>query len=265
MKIFTQIYGGFLLALCFGFLSGATAAEQIIGPGDVLQITVYDNDDLTTTVRVSEDESITMPLLGQVSVKGRSISSIIKQLEALYADGYLVNPQVNVFVKEYRSRKVVVLGQISNPGLYELSGNTTILELISKAGGLAKDAGSTAIIQRKGEDGHGEKMTVDLRQLVEKGDTSVNLVVKDGDSIHISKAGEFFITGEVSKPDSYKYEEGLTVIKAITMAGGFTGIAARSKIQLIRKVDGQEKIIKNLKLDTVILPDDVIVVPESFF
>jgi polysaccharide export outer membrane protein len=222
---------------------------------------------LTTTVQVNADQSILVPLLGQVSVKGLPIPQISKKLEDLYADGYLINPQANVFIEEYRSRKAIILGHIHKPGLYNLRGATTFLELISKAGGLTEDAGGKAMIKRKkSADGPEEKIiTIDLEALIERGDMSLNVSVMDGDSIYINKAGFFFITGEVKKPDSYKWEKDTTVIKAITMAGGLTAKASADDIRIIRKIDQKKKILERNKMDEPVLPDDVIVIPESFF
>ncbi|MCJ7603803.1 MAG: polysaccharide export protein [Desulfobulbaceae bacterium] len=245
----------------------ACALEYAVGEGDVLEISVYDNPDLLTTVRVSGGGDITVQLLGQVMVDGKSPEQVAKQLEALYADGYLVSPQVHVFVKEYRSQKATILGQVKIPGLCELHGPTTLLELISKAGGLSENAGNQATIKRKalGGTGKDEVITVDMKQLIEVGDTSLNIPILDGDSIYISKSGMFFVTGEVSRPASYKYEEESTVIKAISVAGGFTDKAAHDKVRIIRKEGGKENVLEKVKMDTPIKPDDVIVVPESFF
>ena len=140
-----------LLVLSFCLCSTTLmAGDYLVGPGDVLSISVYDNEDLTTKVRVSSSGTIVMPLLGQVEVQGATVNAITDKITRLLANGYLVNPQVNIFVEEYRSKKVVVLGNVRTPGLIELSGPTNFLELVSKAGGLEKDAGDTATIQRKG-------------------------------------------------------------------------------------------------------------------
>jgi polysaccharide export outer membrane protein len=108
-------------------------------------------------------------------------------------------------------------------------------------------------------------MHVDLKGLIERGDTSLDIQIMDGDSVYISKAGVFYVTGEVKKPDAYKYEEGTTVIKAVTMGGGFTDRASKGRVKIIRKVRGKEEILERVKMDEPVMPDDVIVVPESFF
>ncbi|MFN2355171.1 MAG: polysaccharide biosynthesis/export family protein, partial [Desulfopila sp.] len=127
-----------VLAVCG---TNAWAEEYRIGPGDVIKINVYDNDDLTTKVMVNSEGQIVMPLLGPVEVEKLSVPGVTQKITRLLADGYLVNPQVNVFIEEYRSKKVVVLGQVRQPGLVELRGAITFLELLSQAGGLSKEAG----------------------------------------------------------------------------------------------------------------------------
>jgi len=242
------------------------AQEYTVGEGDVLNINVYENKDLSTTVRVSAEGTIRVPLLGEISVKGLTVSQISSKIEKLFADGYLVNPQVDVFISEHRSKQAVILGQIRNPGQYELRGTVTFLEFISKAGGLTADAGSTAIIKRtNGPGSHKGQIVLDLEKLIKKGDTSLNIPIQDGDSIYISKAKTYYVSGEVKKPDSYKYESDLTVIKAITMAGGFSKIAAKDKVRIIREINGKKQVFENVNMDAPVLPNDVIVVPESFF
>jgi len=244
----------------------AVEAEYFVGNGDVLDINVYENEDLSTTVRVTADKTIRVPLIGEVSVNSLTVSQVSRKLEGLFADGYLVNPQVDVFIKEYRSKKATILGQVRNPGLFELRGETTLLEFISKAGGMMIDAGNVATIKRKKigkiqED----NITIDLKHLIEEGDTSLNIPIKDGDSVYIAKADNFYVSGEIKKPDSYKLDSDVTVIKAITRAGGFSKIAAKGKVRIIRIIDGKKQVLENVNMDEAVLPDDVIVVPESFF
>jgi len=259
-----------LIALVYIILSFVPvfAQDYIIGEGDVLKITVYDHDDLTTIARVSGDGVIIFPLIGQIQVKGLTLTQISEKIASLLSDGYIINPQVNIFIQEFRSKKAFIMGEVTKPGLYVLPGQTTFLALLSEAGGLTKNAGDKAIIKRKSSSqGQAENIFyIDLKRLIEKGDTSVDINIVDGDSIYITKAGVFYVTGEVKKPDAYKYEEGTTVIKAITMSGGFTDKASRSKVKIIRKKgDNEEEVLEKVKMDEPVLPDDVIVVPESFF
>jgi polysaccharide export outer membrane protein len=257
----------FVVILIFCIVSFSFAQDYIVGEGDVLKIAVYDHDDLTTIARISGDGAINFPLIGQVEVKGLTLSQISQKISVLLADGYIVDPQVNIFIQEFRSNKVFVMGEVNRPGLHVLHGNTTFLELLSEAGGLTKDAGDKAIIKRKSNPSAGNEsiITIDLKGLIEKGNASLDVPIMDSDSIYITKAGVFYITGEVRKPDAYKYEEGLTVIKAITIAGGFTEKASKGRVKIIRKVNGKEEVIDRVNMDETVLFDDVIVVPESFF
>ena len=125
------------------------AEDYLVGSGDVLKIDVYDNPDLKTTVRVTTNGTIVMPLLGQVTVSGLKVSDLTKKLTRLLADGYLVNPQVNIFIEDFRSKKAVILGQIYRPGIVELRGTTTSLEAISSAGGLKEAAGDVRSEERR--------------------------------------------------------------------------------------------------------------------
>jgi polysaccharide biosynthesis/export protein len=252
-----------ILAIC----RPVAAQDYVVGEGDVLQVTVYDHPDLTTTVRVSGDGSIIFPLIGHVKISGLTISDVSHKIAEMLSQGYIVYPQVTVFVQEFRSQKVTIMGQVKNPGLYELKGYTTFLEVLSKAGDLTKDAADKAIVKRKpGPSGKKEKIiTIDLKRLIELGDTSQDVPIVDGDSIYIPKAGVFYVTGEVRKPDAYKFEEGTTVLKAITMAGGFTDKASTGRVKIIRKEKGKDDVMEKVKMDESVMPDDVIVVPESFF
>ncbi len=254
------------IILLLFMISSVFAQDYVVGEGDVLKIAVYEHPDMTTIARVSGDGKIILPLIGQVEVGGQTITQISKKI-ALLADDYIVDPQVTIFIQEFRSKKATIMGQVNRPGLYELHGHTTFLEILSKAGGLTKDAGDIATIKRKSafSDKNEKIITIDLKRLIEKGDTSLDLLIMDGDGIYITKAGLFYVTGEVRKPDAYKYEEGITVIKAITMAGGFTGIASTREVKIIRKINGKEKVIKKAGMAEPVLPEDVIVVPESFF
>lgn len=242
------------------------AEDYLVGAGDVLAIKVYDNDDLTTKVRVSSNGTIVMPLLGQVEVQGYTVNTITDKITALLADGYLVNPQVNMFVEEYGSKKVVILGNVRTPGLIRLSGPTNFLELVSRAGGLGQNAGDTATIQRKNSDGEtGEVIVVDLLALIEKGDLSQNIQIQEGDTVFISKAGMCFITGEVNKAGTYACGDGTTVLRLVALAGGFSGKASKSSVRIVRIINNEKTVIKDVDLYTPLLDNDVVVVPESFF
>lgn len=246
--------------------------EYQAGEGDLLKITVYDHPDLATEARVSGEGKIVMPLIGEIQVNGLTIAEIGKKIAALLEDGYIRKPYVSVFIVEYKSKKVTVVGEFVKPGLIELRGNSTLLEVISSAGGITANAGDILYIQRKIVRGGTEKkeditVTVNLKGLLEQGDVTANVTVQDGDSIYVPRAAFVYVTGEVRNPGAYKIDKGIsfTVLKAITLAGGFTQKAWKGRTQIIRKNDKGEEVTINANMDDLVMPDDLILVPESFF
>ena len=261
-----------LVFVCFLLLVGYAAAEPVqsdylVGDGDVLKISVYDNPDLDALIRVNSDGSIQFPLIGRVDLSGLTVAQATAKIEGLLADGYLINPQVSLFIEEYRSKKVVIMGWVKTPGVYELTGQTNLLELISKSGGLREDAGHKLTISRTlhGEDHQDQFFTIDLRKLLETGDPSLNVRIMDQDRIFIAKAEMIYVIGEVMKPGAFKYADGETVIKAISMAGDFDLFAAKKKICITRTIDGKEQVLENVPLHEPVFPGDIIEIPESFF
>ena len=245
----------------------AFAQDYRIGEGDVLSITVYKQADLDKIVRVSNEGTVSLPLIGPVKAKGRTVAELAQDITALLADGYLVDPHVSVYIDEFRSQKVTILGAINAPGLYEISGDITFLELVSKAGGFTALAGDEAMVERQPDEVEKgkQKLRVDLKGFLERGDTSADITLKDGDSIFVKQAAMVYVNGEVRSPSVYKHHQNMTVIKAVTMAHGFTEKAAPSDIRIIRKVDGKETVFKQVKMDMPVLPEDIVIVPESFF
>jgi polysaccharide export outer membrane protein len=284
-----------LTALAATLLSGipAMAQDYILGGGDLLKITVYQNDDLTTETRVSGNGMISVPLIGKMKVAGETPGDVEQQIVQKLSQGYIIDPHVTVFVEEYKSKRVTILGEVAKPGVYELTANASILEIISKAGGLTDKAGDTVVVKRKKTaaqaaakpkgvaisssaggteaiqaaertDPDDTYIRLNLKELMDKGNLAENLDVQDGDNIFVTKSGFIYVTGEVKMPGAYKYEEGTTVMQAIALAQGLTDKAAPGRTKLIRKVDGKDESMK-VNMDFPVKQDDVISVPESFF
>ena len=258
------------------------AKDYRIGPEDVLQVQVWDHDDLTRTVKVSREGEFSYPLIGRVRADGVTVSELEKDIRTKLSGRFIINPQVTVSVTIYESKRVYILGEIGapqskghGPGVYPLTGETTLLEILSKAGGPTQDAGDDVIVVRprngvrKGspvpleEAGEGEVITLNLRKLLE-GDGSQNMLLKHGDTIYLPKAEFFFVVGEVKKEGRYKLEKGTNVLKGITTAGGFTNKAAKSKVMVLREGEGK-KVKIPVKMTDLIRAQDVVMVPESFF
>ncbi|MCW7755073.1 SLBB domain-containing protein [Desulfobotulus sp. H1] len=259
-----------VLLWCLGFSVPAPADDYTVGPGDTLDIRVYNHADLSVKASVSGEGTIRYPLLGEFRISGKTPSEISVLIENMLADGYILNPQVSVFLNEYRSRKVTILGEVDKPGLYELAGRIYLLELISRAGGLTLDAGRSVYVTRsngttENGDAGQEVLHVDLHQLIEQGDVGQNILIRNGDSVFIPKVEKIYVTGEVRRPAAYSYDADLTLIKVLTNAGGLTDKASSRNIRIIRDVNGEKVVLQRVSMDQRVQPNDVIVVPESFF
>jgi len=257
----------------------ARRSDYRIGRQDLLEIEVFDVDELKQTVRVADDGSITMPLLGRLAVAGLTKTELEEHVARLLADRYVRDPQVTVFVKEFESKKVAVSGAVKKPGTYEMLGAKTLLEMISMAGGLDVDLGKEIVIFRPEEDGGTtRRLSVDLQRLVYDADPSLNLLVDPGDIIYVPAVEKvrIFVGGAVKNPDVYEVprDEPVTVLKAVTIAGGTTDRAAEKKIQIIRNDENGVRVTLLVDLrkvkrgraeDPVLRADDIVLVPEAFF
>jgi polysaccharide export outer membrane protein len=269
LKIARLLNTVFVLLLCYFSLPilPALAEDYQIGSGDVLSITVYGYDELKTKVRVSETGTIEFPLIGTVQLGGIKTSAASRKIEEMLSEGYIVKPQVQIYIEEFKSKKVAALGPFNKPGLIELSGPTTLLELISKAGGLQKDAGETITVTREEVGGGQKNITIEVKKLIDEGDAASNIPILGGETIAVAK-GEppvCYLTGQVKKPGAYPWTKNSNVLKMLSLAGGFTGMAAESRIKLVRVTNGKKQVMEEVGMDTLVQPDDVIEVPESFF
>ena len=263
-----------------------------IGGYDVLSITVYEEKDLSIeSIRVSADGFISFPLIGRFRVADMTTSDVEKLIAQRLAKGdYLLNAHVSVMVTKYEGRKFSVLGAVKTPGNYPLQAREKVLDGISKANGLASESDSqgrplageaqTAMIIRTLNPGKADANKIvihfDLQGLLKGSDQLSNIYLADQDVLYIPKADFFYIIGEVKNPGSYAFtKKDITIVEAISMAGGFTRIAARNKTRIVRVENGVEKIL-DVRVDAItkagkmiqavpVRPNDLIVVPESFF
>jgi len=256
----------------------AFGQEYTIGPRDVLGITVWGQADLSRDYTVDPDGFIPFPLIGRVKAVGSNPKELAAQLTDRLGKDYLVNPQVIVWVKEYLSQKVQVLGAAEKPGVYYLTGPTTLLEILSRAGGFASTAGKQVLLVRNNGASDGSSAAVRLSlEKIQAGDPSENTRVQSQDIVIVSKAQaySYFIFGEVRKPGAYTLDKDTNILEGITVAGGFTDKAAPSRTRVIRSTPQGQKVIevdmndilrRGREAKTVMLQEsDVVVVPESFF
>jgi polysaccharide export outer membrane protein len=226
----------------------------MIGPKDLLEITVFELPELNQTVRVSEDGSISLSLLGKVEIEGLTKEELQKKLAGLLEEKYLKKARMTIFIKEYQSKRVSVIGAVGKPGMYELIGRVSLLEIISQAGGLTDRAASELYVLREGKNGIQAKLAIDLNDLIINNNQKLNipLMPKDVINIPIDQIINIFVFGAVRNPGALqvKMSKKITLLQAIAQAGGTAEGASQSGI-LIKGKDnktGKEMKIKvNLK------------------
>jgi polysaccharide export outer membrane protein len=233
--------------------------DYLLGPGDLLQVTVFEAEELGTTVRVSSRGYITLPLLGQVAVEGLTAREAEVHIEARYNEKYIKGPHVSIFVEEHLSQRVTLIGQFKSPGTYDYPSKQRLLDVMALGGGLGDNAGRTAQIRRAGKAGHAEEtLIVDLELLIQEGRSDLNIEINGGDVIFVPESGTFFITGAVRKPGAFPIKRQTILIEAISAAGGLAPYADADRIILVRHVGDGQREITELDLDLVDAQEQVI-------
>lgn len=223
-------------------------SDYLLGAGDLLQITVFESKDLNTTARVSSRGHITLPLLGQIKVKGMTAREAEITIEKLYQSKYIKNPHVNMFVKEHMSKRVTLVGQFKQPGTYEYPSKQTLLDVMALAGGLTDKAGNMVQVRRhEARPGEPNVLLIDLNRLIKEGRIDLNVDINGGDIIFAPEAGHFFVDGAVRQPGSYPIREKLGLREALLTAGGIRPWGLKDSIVLIRDVEGQGR--KGIEID----------------
>ncbi len=249
----------------------AGAPSYPLGPGDKIQITVYNVEDMNQTVTVDPGGIITFPVLDKVTVKGLSVNELQKKLEELLAQ-FVKAPQVSIQLIEYGSRFVNVLGQVHTPGRIPLKGALKILDAISQAGGFLEDSGDVEI-QRRDAAGQLESRVFSRDELLTGAGDRGNIYVLDQDIINVQVVKSVYVNGEVKNPGPFPFDRDMTLLRAITRAGGFTQWANKAKVDILRTEKGASKVIhvdagdveKGKIPDVPLLPNDQVVVRERKF
>ena len=256
--------------------AGAAGQDYRVGPGDVLRVTVYGHDDLTQTVVIQPDGSFVFPLLGAIQVVRATPAELAARLQQLLGKGYIRDPQVSVVVQEFRSQVVFAVGEVTRPGAYPLAGDTTVVEILARAGPVSANAGSEVVVVRPQgkvdrpllpEDVDGpseaEVIRIDMRD-VRAGHLDRNLRLRGNDTVFVPEATRVFVSGEVRSPGAFPFTRGLTIRQAVALAGGFTPDASTKNARVVRPVNGKSETLK-LKLDEPIQPGDTVVVKARLF
>jgi polysaccharide export outer membrane protein len=254
--------------------AGAQVASYIVGPQDVLMITVFDQQDLGGKYTVDADGTVSFPLIGRLKAGGLTLQAVEEGLRKALADGFFRNPQVSVGVEQYRSQRVFVVGEVRSPGTYPLSGEMTLIEALARAGSTTQDAAGEAMIVRSRsakidgpilpeQNSAADVVRVDIKDL-QSGRLSENALLRDGDTIFIPRAELVYVFGQVRTPGAYTLQKGTTVLQALSLAGGVTDRGATGRIRIVRVVEGKKTEIRS-QTDDVVRPGDTIIVPERFF
>jgi polysaccharide export outer membrane protein len=246
----------------------ATQNQRLLqlGPGDTVSIQVYGQPDMSTTVSVADDGTVTVPIIGDVPVRGLSPFEAATRIENALVDGkILIKPQVTVTLTVSKSQRVSVLGEVGNPGRYPVESNTTILDLLALAGGTKDTGAGTVFLLHPAPDGTITRTEIHLADLFANKNSTPAQTLQGGDSIYVPKAAQFYIFGEVNAPSMYRIESGMTILQAIARAGGVTLRGSRNRFEVRRKdANGIEHEVK-AKLTDLVQPDDIIRVKESIF
>jgi polysaccharide export outer membrane protein len=268
-------------ALCIVGLpsrAAAQAANYVLGPQDILSITVWDQPDMTGKYTVEGDGTFAFPMVGRIKAGGLKVRDVETAIKKRLADGYIKNPQLSVGVEQYRSQRIFIVGEVRSPGAFPLTGDMTLIEALAHAGSLTGDASQEAVIVRapappradspaaaapapsEQSDGDetAEVLHIDLKKLA-AGVLSQNVRLRDGDTIFVARVENIFVLGQVKSPGPHPVQKDTTVLQAISLAGGTTERGSTGRIRLIRTVNGKQVELK-AKLGDIVQPGDTIVV-----
>ncbi|MES2354973.1 MAG: polysaccharide export protein EpsE [Pseudomonadota bacterium] len=265
-----KVFSTFAFYLCFIvtalFSNVASAVDYLLGPDDVVKITIYNQPDLSTEAQITKNGTITFPLLGEVHIGGLEKSAAETLIaEKLLAGNFIKQPQVNLLVTQYRSRRVSVLGHVNKPGVYTIDRVSYVTDLVSQASGVAVDGADIATLIKKSGDGKVQKQNIDLIKLFDAHDNTENYEVSDGDIIYVGRAPIFYIYGEVQKPGGYRLERGMNVMQAISVGGGLTPRGTERGLRVNRLAEDGNLRIFDVDTNTALKENDVIRVKQRLF
>ncbi len=228
------------------------AEDYLLGPGDLIDVTVFETEDLNTEVRVSSRGTISMPMLGVIYVQNMTAAQAEEKIEKLLGEKYLQDPHVSIFIKEHVSKQITLVGEFEKPGTYEYITRRNLLDVVAIAGGLTDDAGLIAFVTRT--DNQTKKrqvIRVDLNKLIKEGDMEYNIPILGGDVIFVPEAGHCYVDGAVRKPGLYPIKGNVNIADAIAMAGGLRSYADEDHIKLVRYQENGKKVIVNIPYDSL--------------
>jgi polysaccharide export outer membrane protein len=254
------------LAMSFGDVLAQQKVDYVLGPGDLIRITVFQNPDLTLETRVPEGGTVAYPLIGSVQLVGLTPTAAAESIARRLREGkFLTQPQVNVLVLTVRGNQVAVLGQVNRPGRYPIEvTNTRVSDMLAVAGGITA-AGSDSLVIVGTRENQPFRKEIDVPGLFQPGKTGDDVVVAGGDVIYVHRAPQFFIYGEVQRPGAYRLERNTTVMQALAQGGGLTLRGTERGLRVHRRdATGRVQVVEP-KMDEPVQPDDVLYVRQSIF
>lgn len=295
-----------LIAL-HGFSLHAAEESQVgvrgpyrVGAGDVLDILVFEVEELSRSAIVTPGGTISLPLIGEIPVKGKTTIEIETVLKDKYDGDYLRDPQISVSVADFRSQPISVVGAVQEPGVYQLQGERRLVEVLAMAGGLTEEVGESITISRHedgatsasfapgadalgtaaarllidSDDAAGGEIEVSVRELLTARDGGeANPIIEPHDVIRVSKAGIVYVMGGVEKPGGFviKDQEQMTVLRAITLASGIGRHSSPQKARVIRQYEGVKReipirikdVLEGREPDVALQANDILYIPDS--
>lgn len=259
--------------------TSSTGQDYRIGKDDLIEVAVFEAPELGGASRVTATGKVTLPLIGAVDVSGHTVPEVEEAVEQALKEKYVNDPHVTVFLREYASQPVSVIGAVKLPGIYQIKGEKSLLDMLAMAQGFDGEAGNTIQIIRAKSPGSGpdepaERVSVNAQDLIENGKTELNVAIHAGDTINVLRAGSVFVVGEVNRPNEFVLRNGknVTLTQALALANGFSKDAKKDKCTVIRyHKDGSKeeikadagKILRGQADDITMLPNDILFVPAA--
>ncbi|HKW99722.1 MAG TPA: polysaccharide biosynthesis/export family protein [Bryobacteraceae bacterium] len=257
-------------------LQAANLPAQKIGADDLIAVSVYDSPELTRTVRVSTEGQIRLPMLAKpIPAAGLAPSELEAAIgQALREGKILVDPVVTVTVAEYRSRPIQVAGAVKRPLTFQAFGNVTLLDAVTRAEGLAPEAGTEILLTQTAQSGKRETKRIPVKALLENADPEFNPRLSGGEEIRVPEAGKIYVVGSVKHPGAFvlKDDSGTSVLKVLALAEGLAPFASKQAYIYRRRPDAADKqeipialnqIIQRKAPDVTLSADDILYVPDA--
>ncbi len=247
------------------------AQEYRLGPGDQIEVQIFELPNFSMTLRVAPDGTISVVPIGRIQVAGLTVREEEALLQKRLQEGYIQDPHVSVNIKEFESQRYTVMGAVKNPGTFLLYTGKTVLTGLAEAGGLIEGAGPLAYLYRLNERGQYQRYEIDLERLVHQGDITQDVLLAPGDILLVPLGDvRVYVYGAVNRPGAVRGFRPFTLLQAIAAAGGPAERASLGGVRVIRANGKVERvdvgdILKGKRRDVELNDGDVVFVPKSLF